>query len=327
MVEAEAKGSADALKELSKAIISAANQVETYVETQRTAEAQKIEKEKDALIKEKIRLDKAAEKAQNNAARKAASRTEGNAADDEPSLLFTADNDTTGESASSPGYGGFKALLTWSDAAAYELVKKTRQDVEGTSFKKLGAPDIPYAILNVANVQAITDDKSVKSAQSIVHVQFGLSDQAKKEKKGQYPLNCIRNDALRETILGYGPKVAAFKMSGAADLPTTAVRTFLKSVSHYCQLNSCVVNGEIERFGLPSWRYQTKGRRQVVVVSYEDIRNCFDVRAMCETSKKNVLDVVKDLICGMTVEILGDFFKNGGKVYRGEVAGIFMEAS
>ena len=99
MVEAEAKGSADALKELSKAIISAANQVETYVETQRTAEAQKIEKEKDALIKEKILLDKAAEKAQNNAARKAASRTEGNAADDEPSLLFTADNDTTGESA------------------------------------------------------------------------------------------------------------------------------------------------------------------------------------------------------------------------------------
>ena len=213
--------------------------------------------------------------------------------------------------------GAIKELTTFKSPEEFQNAKKAA--VAGSDFQIYGAPTEPYMIQKCSPVEEICSDKAIKSAQGIFNVQFAMSNQAKTDKKGQIPLTTPRNDRLREVVYSHGPKIADFKMSGPVPPPTVAVRNFIKSVSHYAQLTSCISNGETERFGLPSWRYQSKGTRQVVFVSYDHLRVFFDFKAVCEKLQAPLLDMVRDILATMSESVFKDFLDSGGVIYRGEV--------
>ena len=194
-----------------------------------------------------------------------------------------------------------------------EHLEKTKTEVTD------GFMTCPYAISKVPDILAVADGKDVKSSQGVFHVQFSMSDQVKKTKHGQYPMQTSKNDALRELALTQGPKVATIKMTGPAAKEQIAVRRFITSCSHFGFMPQCVINGEVERFAMPSYRYQLKGRREVLFVSYDDLSRFFPMEAICSKINKNLLEALTDVISTMSLEVATDFVQAGVKIYRGEV--------
>ena len=70
------------------------------------------------------------------------------------------------------------------------------------------------------------------------------------------------NNIMKEVILNAGPKALPLKMTGTTEWNITAVRNFLQSCSFFGYSHKCILNGEAERFGMPSYRYQVKGKRE-----------------------------------------------------------------
>ena len=319
-VESGAKKFNDALKELLKSVTEGSKQVETYIETQRKAAISNMQKDKEDAVKERIRLEKAAEKAAAADAKKLAKTSAEGAGDHHdvrPSVLFSFEMEGVEPSADRQCAGAIRALTTFKSPEDFQHAKLAA--AEGSDFQIYGAPTEPYMIEKCRPVEEICADKAIKSAQGIFNVQFGMSNQAKTDKKGQIPLTTPRNDHLREVVYGYGPKIADLKMSGPVPPPTVAVRNFIKSVSHYAQLPSCIHNGETERFGLPSWRYQSKGTRQVAFVSYDHLRKFFDFHSACEKLQIPLDAMIRDVLATMSAAVCKDLLDSGAVIYRGEV--------
>ena len=72
----------------------------------------------------------------------------------------------------------------------------------------------PYVIDSVPKVDVLLGDKDIKSDSGIFAVQFGRSDQVKRDKYGQRPLTSPRNDTIREEMYVLGPAAAQITMTG-----------------------------------------------------------------------------------------------------------------
>ena len=136
----------------------------------------------------------------------------------------------------------------------------------------------PFVIEEVADVETIYADKDVKSNCAIFFVQIGNSTQAKTQRMGQQPMITPRNEKLREKILKRGPPILSLAPSGGASKPLIALRSFVTGISHYGYLPTCIINGKVERYGLPSWNYQQKGSRECIFVNYGDIAKYFPLK-------------------------------------------------
>ena len=165
----------------------------------------------------------------------------------------------------------------------------------------------------------LMDDKSVKGSQAVFSVQFTLSDQTKRTGQGQFPMVTPRNAAIRENILNCGPPTLQLKLTGPASKNVTAARSFLTSVSHFGFLNKCIVNGEVERYGMASYRYQCRGKREIFLVSYDDIKKYFSLVDVAKKLDKDLLTVIKEILTTMSPDIAADFVASCGVIYRGEV--------
>ena len=260
MVRSLALAHQDALKDLNASCTQAIKEVDGYIETQRQTAITKQDKEKENAAKEQVRIEKAAQKEKDALAKKAASSAGRAPSETMPSILFDL------------GASSVEPLAVFRDN---EHLEKTKTEVTD------GFMTCPYAISKVPDILAVADGKDVKSSQGVFHVQFSMSDQVKKTKHGQYPMQTSKNDALRELALTQGPKVATIKMTGPAAKEQIAVRRFITSCSHFGFMPQCVINGEVERFAMPSYRYQLKGRREVLFVSYDDLSRFFPMEAIC----------------------------------------------
>jgi invasion protein IalB len=94
---------------------------------------------------------------------------------------------------------------------------------------------------------------------AIFSVQLPSQMQAKTDKRGQQPLLADNKNEIRETMLSFAPT--------PVDIPKgAAYQTLERSVNQVSQfgiLPGCVVNGNVERQGLSTLRYQTRGTREV----------------------------------------------------------------
>ena len=135
----------------------------------------------------------------------------------------------------------------------------------------------PYIILQVNEINELLNDKKIKSSQEIFFVQFGCSTKAKIEKVGQQPMHSNRNQKLREVVLSCGPASVGMTTSGGAAKSTMALRAFLTTISHIGYLPTAIINGKPDRYGMPSYMIQTKGQREVILVSYADVAQFFPI--------------------------------------------------
>ena len=268
------EGARDSLKELVKSVLDSARQVASYVEQQRTAEIQKAEKEKETEAKDRIKAEKAALKKAEQDLKKeqkqvAAGIEKGFVDENKPSELFTQTSDKV------------RALPRYDTSVTFQKDHPAKADV----------PVDPYCIDRCPDLDKLFDDKDVKGAHAIFSVQFSCA--VKKDGKGQVPMISTRNIALRETILDLGPKTLDLKMSGAG-LPKNiqAVKNFLQSISHFGYTAKCIINGENERFGMASFRYQTRGKRQVMFIRFDDLLNFFPLKVMADKLDKDMFTIL-----------------------------------
>ena len=268
------EGARDTLKELIKSVSESVRQVEAYVESQRTAEINKVEKEKETEAKERIRVEKATVKKAEQEARKeqkhlAAGIEKGNMDEHKPSELFNIDGDNV------------KPLTCYDSSAEFTKAHAARNTI----------PVEPYCIAKVPELETLFEDKDVEGQTAIFSMQFSCA--IKKDGKGQVPMTSTRNTAIRETILNMGPNTLDLKMAGAG-LPKNvqAVKNFMQSVSHFGYVAKCNINGEHERFGMASFRYQTRGKRQIVLVRIDDIINFFPLSRLCDKPGKDMFTIL-----------------------------------
>ena len=289
----------DALNELLKSTENAAAEVDKYIEKQREKTLKDIEKTKENELKERVRLEKAALKQADSQAKKAAK------------LEGTQPISTEGMSAFWDATG-----TSVNEIPTFDSDKDFDADKNHDRFS-----DLPCMLKICEPVAKIMDDKELKGANGISHVQFSCSTQAKNDKRGQQPLITSRNDKIRETMCSYGPSMLKVgTSSGGMDKSAIALKQFMQSVSSFGFLPGCVVHGELERYGLPSIRYQLRGSREVVIFPYTHLRQFYPLKEACDASKKDLCETIKDLLLLANPDMIKKYFDAGGVIYRGEVA-------
>jgi hypothetical protein len=124
----------------------------------------------------------------------------------------------------------------------------------------------PYIIQSMAQLRDVANEKDLKAALAIFQVQFAGSVQAKQKGCGQTPLQIQKKEKARELMLEAMPPVAR-------DVNKDAImRRFAETVSICGQLPQCVVNGEVEKQGAATSRYQLKGCREVYFIDYTEVK-------------------------------------------------------
>ena len=179
--------------------------------------------------------------------------------------------------------------------------------------------DLPTIIYKSPTLEHMMEEEDLKNANGVFFVQFSCSNQAKTQKgRGQIPLQTPRNDKLREIMTGFGPPMLKL-MPGNSSKGHVGLKTFLSTVSNFGFLPSAFVNGEIDRFGLPSIRYQLRGKREVIAISCGEVCKFFDMQAACQQKSKDFIDVVTDLLESASTQKVQEFLDHGCVMYRGEV--------
>ena len=104
---------------------------------------------------------------------------------------------------------------------------------------------------------------------AIFSVQLPTQSQVKQEKRGQQPFQVDKKQDIRATMLAHAPTIT--------QVPKDADHAFVdRSVSQLSQwgvLPGCVINGAVERQGLATLRYQTKGKKEVAVIKFASLAN------------------------------------------------------
>jgi invasion protein IalB len=94
---------------------------------------------------------------------------------------------------------------------------------------------------------------------AIFSVQLPSQMQAKTDKRGQQPFLVDNKNEIRETMLSLAPTPVDIPKGAAYQTLERAVN----QLSQFGVLPGCVVNGALERQGLSTLRYQTRGTREV----------------------------------------------------------------
>lgn len=199
-----------------------------------------------------------------------------------------------------------------------EWRKKIDKEKENTSFEEMG----PYIIKSVKSLIDAHSERYVKSSFAIFHVQFPNTQQAKTNLRGQQPFSGDRKDKIRELMVGLAPPTV--------DIPKTppfaCVERAVAGVSQFGIMPKFVSSAQIERHGLATLRYQVKGTREVVAISFEDmmlIVKHIDEHFPGECQLQENIDVLQALQ-GMFARIekrhLDAFKEIPVKVYRGQIA-------
>jgi hypothetical protein len=141
-------------------------------------------------------------------------------------------------------------------------------------------PD-PYIIKSMTQLRDVTGEKDLKAALAIFQVQFAGSVQAKQKGCGQTPLIIPKKEKARELMLEAMPPIAR-------DVNKDPVmRRFVEAVSIYGQLPQCVVNGEVEKQGAATSRYQLKGSREIFLINYVEVKKLLKI---ADTVECDLLD-------------------------------------
>ena len=174
-----------------------------------------------------------------------------------------------------------------------------------TKFKSTASPaemSQPFVIMEHSDLQAVLGDRMIQSAMGIFQVQFRSSEQGKINGRGTLPLMCAKKDLLRQCLLECAPM--------QDNIPAAKENEFLvKMISAAAQwfiLPSCVTNGEVDRQGMPSIRYQSKGTRQVCVVSWDKLEDHLAQVIGSEGGRlrKDLLETMTAVFEKMTIEDL-----------------------
>jgi hypothetical protein len=155
---------------------------------------------------------------------------------------------------------------------------------------------------------------------AIFSVQLPAQSQVKTEKRGQQPFHVDKKQDIRATMLTLAPPIIQVpKTSDFAILDRS-----VGQLSQWGVLPGCVVNGATERQGLPTLRYQTKGKKEVAVIKFESL-----CKAMAE-HQVNIVGVdlfsaINTFLVNLTTEQLNKSLSAGMKVNRSVVdAGAFI---
>ena len=157
------------------------------------------------------------------------------------------------------------ALQTHESVDSFDTWRTWDGETAITNFTKAGS--LPYLIKAVDGLKTLTTDKEMKSELAIFQVQFTGSVQAKEKGIGQQPLQSSRKEKIREIMVQNAPPT----VDGVAK--DIMILRFLNSMSTYGIMPQCTVNGEFERQGVPTIRYQIKGSRQYILINYLDFKN------------------------------------------------------
>jgi hypothetical protein len=161
----------------------------------------------------------------------------------------------------------------------------------------------------VVDLAEIVGQSKARTQLGIFQVQFGKNVLFRKEKRGQQPFvgDC---EALRDCMCAYSPPILDIPRSHAYAVLTKATT----SVSMFGLFPDCVVNGELERQGLPSLRYQIKGSRLISCVPFDDIAKFMQSKSI--SLEVDMLAVIRDTFDSMDDETFGQFCALSPKVYR-----------
>ena len=139
---------------------------------------------------------------------------------------------------------------------------------------------------------------------AIFSVQLPTQSQVKQEKRGQQPFQVDKKQDIRGTMLAYAPTIT--------QVPKDADHAFVdRSVSQLSQwgvLPGCVVNGAVERQGLATLRYQTKGKKEVAVIKFASLANA--MKDMCPSWNvgDDLLSAINTFLVMFPPFKLGPFF-------------------
>ena len=147
-----------------------------------------------------------------------------------------------------------------------ELFLKHKSETAPEEFEKMGA----YVILQNPDLAVLSEKPAVRSGMAIFYAQFPNQPDTKKQKRGQQPFAISIKGDIRETMLASAPETIDMP-SGGQDQMKALVARACNMVSQYGSLSVCVLNCRTEYQGLPTLRWQTKGQKEVAVMSATDV--------------------------------------------------------
>ena len=98
-----------------------------------------------------------------------------------------------------------------------------------------------------------------------------------------------------------------------------AVRAHMSSASYFGYLPTYIGNGEKERHGLPSFRYQVRGKREVILISFKDLAKFISFEDACKKSSKDLFSTITDTLGRMSEDTCKEFVAGDVNIYRGEL--------
>jgi hypothetical protein len=152
----------------------------------------------------------------------------------------------------------------------------------------------------------------------VFRVQYPASDPAKVEKRGQTAFHNEKKDQLRELLLSLGPKGQVTKAPTAEALQ--GAHKALNQMSLFGNSVGMVWHG-MEKWGLPTLRFQCHGSREIVYLSIDGLRKyCLAVGLLPETGEKLASWASRAILSLQSGEAIKQYVDAAGeKILRGVV--------
>ena len=106
---------------------------------------------------------------------------------------------------------------------------------------------------------------------AIFQVQFPNQNQTKTDHRASQPYNADKKDRIMELMLDWCPNT----VPGPKDSEHAVVAKAFTTLSKFGVLQTSIVNGVVEKQGLASVRFQTKGKREITIIFWTTFNKLF----------------------------------------------------
>lgn len=180
---------------------------------------------------------------------------------------------------------------------------------------------VPHTVKNCREVQNFADAREFQSSLGIFRIQYPSSAQAKKDAKGWTPCHQPQKESMLAALQKLGPKTIAVSAGETNSMFGKAMNQL-----HLYAISANYKGIGLERQGVPGYKYQLAGSREVAVISWTHLINFANKLNSEKPEDKNVFEWMVDLVkCVPKEDMLAAFTAAGGKVHKTQIqAGTMM---